>query len=82
MRDVCAVVRAAATAAGLPGSVTPKTLRHSFATHLMDRGVDVAVIASLMGHRSAQETGVYLHGLPGRREAAVKLLTRKEGTEP
>lgn len=82
VKDVCAVVRAAATAAGLPGTVTPKTLRHSFATHLMDRGVDVAVIASLMGHRSAQETGVYLHGLPGRREAAVKLLTRQEGTEP
>jgi integrase/recombinase XerD len=59
--------------------VTPKTLRHSFATHLMDRGVDLAVLASLMGHRSAQETGVYLHGLPGRRESAVKLLTRNGG---
>jgi integrase len=45
----------------------------------MDRGVDVAVIASLMGHRSAQETGVYLHGLPGRRENAVKFLSKKPG---
>ena len=78
-KDVCEVVRAATLAAGLAQSVTAKTLRHSFATHLMDRGVDLAVIASLMGHRSAQETGVYLHGLPGRRENAVKLLSKKPG---
>ena len=56
--------------------LTPKMLRHSFATHLMDRGVDLAVIASLMGHRSAHETGVYLHRLPGKAEAAVELLKR------
>jgi glycosyltransferase involved in cell wall biosynthesis len=35
---------------------------------------DVAVIASLMGHRSPAETGVYLHALPGRREDAVAKL--------
>ena len=77
--DVCEIVRTAAQAAGLEQLVTPKTLRHSFATHLMDRGVDLAVIASLMGHRSPQETGVYLHGLPGRREAAVALLSKEVG---
>jgi len=73
-KDVCAVVTQAATRAGLTGDITPKALRHSFATHLMDRGVDLAVIASLMGHRSPQETGVYLHVLPGRKEAAVRTL--------
>jgi len=78
-KDVCEVVHAAALAAGLAQIVTAKTLRHSFATHLMDRGVDVAVIASLMGHRSAQETGIYLHKLPGRGEGAVKLLNQKPG---
>lgn len=72
--DVCEIVRAAARRAGLPDYVTPRTLRHSFATHLMDRGVDLAVIASLMGHRSPQETGVYLHVLPGRTQAAVGKL--------
>ena len=77
---VCEVVSAAARRAGLPATVTPKTLRHSFATHLMDRGVDLAVIASLMGHRSAHETGVYLHRLPGRAEAAVELLKREKKT--
>jgi site-specific recombinase XerD len=74
VHDVCAIVRAAAQRAGLPDDVTPRTLRHSFATHLMDRGVDLAVIASLMGHRSPQETGVYLHVLPGRAQAAVSKL--------
>ena len=60
-KDVCEIVRATATRAGLRPGVTARTLRHSFATHLMDRGVDLAIIASLMGHRSPQETGVYLH---------------------
>ena len=75
--DVCEVVSAAGRQAGLPLALTPKMLRHSFATHLMDRGVDLAVIASLMGHRSARETGVYLHRLPGRAEAAVQRLNRQ-----
>ncbi len=73
-KDVCEVVSAAATRAGLDHGVTARTLRHSFATHLMDRGVDLAIIASLMGHRSPQETGVYLHVLPGRPQAAVRTL--------
>ena len=73
-REVCRVVRGAACRAGLDGGVTPKVLRHSYATHLMDRGVDLAVIASLMGHRSPQETGVYLHVLGGVTEAAVQTL--------
>jgi site-specific recombinase XerD len=73
-KDVCAVVTDVATRAGLRAGVTARTLRHSFATHLMDRGVDLAIIASLMRHRSPQETGVYLHVLPQRPEAAVRTL--------
>lgn len=73
-KDICEIVTNAATRAGLRAGVTPRTLRHSFATHLMDRGVDLAVIASLMGHRSPQETGVYLHVLPERPQAAVRAL--------
>jgi site-specific recombinase XerD len=73
-KDVCDIVNVAARRAGLREGVTARTLRHSFATHLMDRGVDLAIIASLMGHRSPQETGVYLHVLPQRPEAAVRTL--------
>jgi integrase/recombinase XerD len=75
-KDVSEVVREAARRAEITGHVTPRTLRHTFATHLMDRGVDLAVIASLMGHRSPHETGVYLHVLPKRREAAVRQLRK------
>ncbi len=73
--DVCAVVTAAAARAGLPAGITPRTLRHTFATHLMDRGVSLGVIASLLGHRTPRESGVYLHALPAREVAAVARLS-------
>lgn len=73
-KHVCDIVSTTSARAGLRPGVTARTLRHSFATHLMDRGVDLAVIASLMGHRSPHETGVYLHVLPERPEAAVRTL--------
>lgn len=79
--EVCEVVSAAARRAGLAGKVTPKTLRHSFATHLMDRGVKLEVISALMGHRGPAETGVYLHALAGRGEAAVAKLKTGDGED-
>ncbi len=80
-KDVCDVVSAAARRVGLEGKMTAKTLRHSFATHLMDRGVKLEVISALMGHRGPAETGVYLHALGGQKEAAVARLgvLEKEG---
>ena len=75
-KDVCEVMSRAVARAGLPEKVMAKTLRHSYATHLMDAGVDLAVIASLMGHRSPAETGVYLHVLEGRTRDAVHRLDR------
>jgi site-specific recombinase XerD len=77
-KDVCSIVAKTVSRARLRPGVTARTLRHSFATHLMDRGVDLSIIASLMGHRSPQETGVYLHVLPQRPEAAVRTLTLGE----
>lgn len=76
--EVATIVKATAARASIPGAVTPRTLRHTFATHLMDRGVDLAVIASLMGHRTPSETGVYLHVLPGKTTAAVRSLALGE----
>lgn len=72
-------VRHAAERAQIKQLITPKMLRHSYATHLMDAGVDLAVIASLMGHRSPQETGVYLHVLEPKPREAVSKLNGKEG---
>lgn len=73
-KEVCDIVATACQRAALTRPITARTLRHSFATHLMDRGVDLAVIASLMGHRSPNESGVYLHVLPARTRAAVASL--------
>jgi integrase/recombinase XerD len=80
--EVGLAVSVAAQRAGIAGKITPRTLRHSFGTHLMDAGVDIAIIASLMGHRSPNETGVYLHVLPGKKEAAVQSLlgTKEDAT--
>jgi integrase/recombinase XerD len=80
-KDVTEIVREAVLRAAIDGPVTPRTLRHSFGTHLMDAGVDLAVIASLMGHRTPNETGIYLHALPGKKETAVDALFENEGEE-
>ena len=83
-QQISEVVRQAALRAGLEKHVTPKVLRHSFATHLMARGVDLGVIASLMGHRSPAETGVYLHAFADEKQQAVDHLrrARSEDQEP
>lgn len=79
---VSAVVKGAASRAGIAKLVTAKTLRHSYATHLMERGVDLAVISELMGHRSPTETGVYLHVLPQRPRKAVERLEEGGKEQP
>lgn len=54
-------MRRAVSDAGLPKKATPHSLRHSFATHLMERGVERQNIQALLGHRDPKSTEVYLH---------------------
>jgi site-specific recombinase XerD len=61
VRSMQEIIRKACKKAGIEKKVHPHTLRHSFATHLIENGYSVSEVQGLLGHKSPETTMIYLH---------------------
>ena len=72
-------IRAAKNKAGINKPTTPHTLRHSFATHLLEAGTNIRVVQKLLGHKDAKTTEIYTHVLQQNLAKVVSPLERLSG---
>jgi integrase/recombinase XerD len=75
--SIAAVMRAAKKRAIITKRATIHTLRHSFATHLLEGGTDIRAVQSLLGHKSLRTTIIYLHVSPQRLSRVTSPLDTK-----
>ena len=75
-------VREVANRAGLASKITPHVLRHSFATHMLERGADVRVLQELLGHANLATTQIYTHVSLAHERAVFQRTHPLAETEP
>ncbi|UZE94306.1 MAG: tyrosine-type recombinase/integrase [Candidatus Pacearchaeota archaeon] len=73
-RSIQQIVKKASEKVGINKKVSPHTLRHSFATHLLEAGADIRYIQHLLGHKNLQTTQIYTHVANKNIKRLAKLL--------
>jgi integrase/recombinase XerD len=75
---VFTIIKKYAKLAGITKNISPHTLRHSFATHLVEGGADLRAVQEMLGHESIQTTEIYTHlDREYLRETILKFHPRK-----